>query len=257
MQTKKSVEPASRRNPGILFLEFSAIAIALIVALTPATARAQQQPDPYTTPQSQANVDLPAPPRGPLPDTLAIADGAALQVRSTGALSSDWNGDHSSFIGVLVQPVVVDGWVIARAGQYIVGEAARPGKNTDVSLTLNYLILADGELVRIQTAPTSAAAGLPPQSALTFHLAGSVSFPTASGHDAFRAVTANDYTDFPLGHAAVKIPYGYDPPCCVDQYGNGSFAGDGYGYNYYYGPGYFPAPIQIRYYGWHGQHFGW
>lgn len=256
MKTKKSVEPESRRNSKMLF-ELYAVAIALIVALTPAAARAQQPPDPYTTPQSQVNVDLPAPPRGPLPDTLAIADGSALQVRSTDVLSSDLIGDHRSFIGVLIQPVVADGWIIAPAGQYIVGEATRSGKNAGVSLKLNYLILVDGELVRIQTAPTTAAAGLPPQSMLTFHLTSSVSFATARGHDAFRAVTPNDYADFPLGHAAVKIPYGYDPPCCVDQYGNGAFAGDGYGYNYYYGPGYFPPPIQIRYYGWHGQHFGW
>jgi hypothetical protein len=181
----------------------------------------------------------------------------AIQVRTADYLSSEDDGNGAHFIGTLARPVVVDGWLVAHAGQYIVGEVASSDKNRGFELHLNQLILEDGELVRIQTAAVIAAKGTPPQSPLTFNLAKAVSFSTLRGRVAFRAVIAEDYTNFPLGSAPVQIPFGYDPPCCVDQHGYGAFAGDGYGYPYYYGAGYFPPPIQIRYYGWHGNRWGW
>ena len=37
----------------------------------------------------------------------------------------------------------------------------------------------------------------------------------------------------------------------------GAFKGDGYGYPYYYSAAYFPPPVAIAYYGWHGTRWGW
>ena len=184
-----------------------------------------------------------------------MPEGMAIQVRTTDYLSNSLDSGH--FIGVLFQPIVLDGWVVARAGQYIVGDMSNAGKKSAVQLSLSELMLADGEVLRIQTPAINASTETAPLALLTFNLAQAVSFTTTRGAVAFHAVSPEDYTNFPLGNAPVQLPYGYDPPCCVDQNGNGAFAGDGYGYPYYYGAGYFPPPIQIRYYGWHGTRWGW
>jgi hypothetical protein len=190
------------------------------------------------------------------PTTLSLSEGTSVHLRTTDYLSALNDGYGGQFIGVLVAPVVVDGWLVARAGQYIVGEAASGDKKT-VSLRLNQLILVDGGLVRIETSPVTAGLDTPPQSMLSFTLTKAATISRVRGRVTFRTVTAEDYTNFPLGNAPTKIPFGYDPPCCIDQHGYGQFAGDGYGYHYYYGAGYVPPPVQIRYYGWHGNRWGW
>jgi hypothetical protein len=192
-----------------------------------------------------------------VPSTLTLASGVQIHLRTADYLSTEDDGNGAHFIGVLVQPVVVDGWVVARAGQYIVGQISNSDKKSTLQLSLSQLILVDGNLVQIQTSVASMAKDAPPQSLLTLTLVTDATFSTTKGRVAFRAVTAADYSNFPLGNAPTKIPFGYDPPCCVDQHGYGQFAGDGYGYEYYYGAGYVPPPIQIRYYGWHGNRWGW
>jgi hypothetical protein len=196
-------------------------------------------------------------PQTTAPETLVLPEGLSLQVRTTDTFPSDEDGGGGHFIGVLVQPVVIDGWVAARAGQYIVGEVTPSDKKSTLQLRLDQLILVDGKLVRIQTAVVNVPGQTPPQTIFAFTLEKAVSISTARNKSAFVAVTPEDFTNFPLGNAAVKIPYGYDPPCCVDQHGYGAFTGDGYGYAYYYGVGYFPPPVEIRYYGWHGKRWGW
>jgi hypothetical protein len=115
----------------------------------------------------------PAPPPQPytrtrpanLPETLTIPAGTVIQVRTSDWLSSDHNKPGDEFIATLAQPIVVDGWVVMRRNQNIVGhvtDAKRAGRVKGVSrlqLDLSQLTLVDGQLVPVQTTLLNASAG--------------------------------------------------------------------------------------------------
>lgn len=138
----------------------------------------QDQPpvDPSAGPQMQAPPpsDQPAPAPAPrrygnaprtAPDPLTIPAGSVVQIRTSDWLSSDKNKKGDQFIGTLVNPVIVDGWVVARRGQTIVGQvtdAQRAGRVKGVSklqLDLNQLTLVDGQMLTVQTSLLNASAG--------------------------------------------------------------------------------------------------
>jgi hypothetical protein len=124
---------------------------------------------PAPTPQYQQ----PAPPpqtytrRRPenLPESLTIPAGTVIQVRASDWLSSDHNKPGDEFIATLAQPIVVDGWVVMRRNQNIIGhvtDAKRAGRVKGVSrlqLDLSQLTLVDGQLVPVQTTLLNASAG--------------------------------------------------------------------------------------------------
>src|SRR5580704_1623415 len=56
-----------------------------------------------------------------LPDALTIPAGTVIQVRTSDWLSSDRNKTGDEFIATLAQPIVVDGWVVMRRNQNIIG----------------------------------------------------------------------------------------------------------------------------------------
>lgn len=195
-----------------------------------------------------------------VPNALILASGTQLQLRTEDNLSA---GD-GHFIAVLVQPVVVDGWVVAKAGEYIVGDVAPVAQTASAAsaagfeLQISKFLLVDGRVVPLKTSPVRVDTNTPIHTHLTFALQQPLSISTASSRSAFRAVTHQDYINYPFGTGPVKIPPGYDPPCCLDANGVGAFAGDGYGYPYYYSAGYFPPPVVVEpYYGWHGKRWGW
>src|ERR1700728_1084697 len=71
-----------------------------------------------------------------LPDALTIAAGTVIQVRTSDWLSSDRNKTGDEFIATLAQPIVVDGWVVMRRNQNIIGhvtDAKRAGRVSGVS----------------------------------------------------------------------------------------------------------------------------
>jgi hypothetical protein len=122
---------------------------------------------PAPTPQSQQ----PAPPPyartrpANLPEALTIPAGTVIQVRTSDWLSSDRNKSGDEFIATLAQPIVVDGWVVMRRNQNIIGhvtDAKRAGRVKGVSklqLDLSQLTLVDGQLVPVQTTLLNASAG--------------------------------------------------------------------------------------------------
>src|SRR3984957_2820127 len=124
---------------------------------------------PAPTPQYQQ----PAPPlqtytrRRPenLPESLTIPAGTVIQVRASDWLSSDRNKPGDEFIATLAQPIVVDGWVVMRRNQNIIGhvtDAKRAGRVKGVSrlqLDLSQLTLVDGQLLPVQTTLLNASAG--------------------------------------------------------------------------------------------------
>jgi len=93
-----------------------------------------------------------------VPETITLDAGAVIQVRTTGWLSSDGNKLGDSVIMTLAQPLVVDGLVVARRGQTVIGRVAAAEKAgrakktpSKLAVALNQLTLVDGQLVDLQT----------------------------------------------------------------------------------------------------------
>jgi hypothetical protein len=124
---------------------------------------------PAPTPQYQQQVPPPQSyPRvrpANLPDALTIPAGTVIQVRTTDWLSSEKSQTGDVFIATLVQPLVVDGWVVMRRNQSIIGhvtdakKAPRGGGVSKLQLDLSQLTLVDGQLVPVQTTLLNASAG--------------------------------------------------------------------------------------------------
>ncbi len=126
--------------------------------LPPATAPQypQQAPPPQQYPRVRpAN----------LPDNLTIPAGTVIKVRTNDWLSSEKSQPGDVFIATLVQPIVVDGWVVMRRNQSIIGhvtaakKAPRGGGVSKLQLDLSQLTLVDGQLVPVQTTLLNASAG--------------------------------------------------------------------------------------------------
>jgi hypothetical protein len=92
-----------------------------------------------------------------LPETLTVPAGTIVLVRTNEFLSSDQNQIGDPFTAVLDQPIVVNGWVVARRGQTLVGKvkaAKKAGKIKGVSqlgIELTDLTVVDGSQVPILT----------------------------------------------------------------------------------------------------------
>jgi hypothetical protein len=121
-----------------------------------------QQPQPPSQPQDVQPQGQPAPQaqgqlnQGPPPQSLTIAAGTVIRVRVDEWLSSDHNLTGDSFSAVLAQPIVVDGWVVARRGQAQTGRVsvAKKGRFNEASqlgLDLSGLTLVDGQQLPLQT----------------------------------------------------------------------------------------------------------
>lgn len=116
--------------------------------------------------QQAASDQLPSSrPRSPLPDKLTIPAGTILLIRTNDFLSSDRNQIGDQFTAVLEQPVVVQGWVVARRGQTLIGQvkaAQKAGRVKGVSqlgLELTDLSVVSGQQVPILTELWKGSAG--------------------------------------------------------------------------------------------------
>ena len=130
--------------------------------------QAQPPDEPQTQPPPQA---APAE-RGTIaPATLRLAPGALLAVRVNQWLSSDRNHPGDTFSATLDQPLVVQGWVVARRGQTVLGrvgvaQKASQGKGVSrLGLEITELTLVDGEQLPVSTEMQQAAPSpVPPDS---------------------------------------------------------------------------------------------
>ena len=99
----------------------------------------------------------PPPPPANIPPQLTVAPGTFLTVRVNQLLSSDHNQAGDAFSASLVNPIVVNGIVVADRGQTIQGrvsEAQKAGRVSGTSrlgLELTDLSLVDGDQVPLQT----------------------------------------------------------------------------------------------------------
>jgi hypothetical protein len=131
----------------------------------------QNGPDrqaPNNQPQSQQ--PLPdqrqsAQPPSQLPDKLTIPAGTILLIRTNDFLSSDRNQLGDQFTAVLEQPIVVNGWVVARRGQTLIGQvkavqkAGRVKGVSQLGLELTDMTVVNGQRMPILTELWKGSAG--------------------------------------------------------------------------------------------------
>jgi len=92
-----------------------------------------------------------------VPVTLTIPLGTYITVEMADRLSSDGSRPDDAFTAILHQPIVVDGWVVARAGQPVMGRVVFAQKSgqvkgkSSIGIELGELILVDGQQIPIQT----------------------------------------------------------------------------------------------------------
>jgi hypothetical protein len=139
--------------------------VLALVTIRPAPSAAQQPED---TPQPSAGwrrIGEPESFAGALPrasllspsSQLALPAGAFVAVRVNEPLSSDHNQPGDRFTATLVQPLVVEGLVIARRGQIVGGRVADAGKagrvrgTSRLGLELTELSLVDGQQLPVRT----------------------------------------------------------------------------------------------------------
>ncbi|MFB3923736.1 MAG: hypothetical protein ACE145_18585 [Terriglobia bacterium] len=135
------------------------VLISTLIALPALAAQDEQEP-----PQPPEEGPAPTAPQpeapaayNPLPQALTLAAGTMISIRTSQYLSSDQNRPGDSFSAELQQPLVVDGWVVARRGQTVVGRvvtAQKAGRIKGVSqlgIELSQLVLVDGQQMPIRT----------------------------------------------------------------------------------------------------------
>jgi len=91
------------------------------------------------------------------PETLVLPAGTIITIEASELLSSNKQHAGDIFVGELQQPLVVDGWVVARPGQTVIGrvaEAKKAGRvkgKSKLSLVLQTLALVDGRQLPVET----------------------------------------------------------------------------------------------------------
>jgi len=92
-----------------------------------------------------------------VPDTITIPAGKVLFVRLNEPLSSDHSHAGDTFTATLDQPMVINGWVVARRGETLVGtvtNAKKAGRVKGVSqlgLELTDITVVDGQQLPVVT----------------------------------------------------------------------------------------------------------
>ncbi len=106
------------------------------------------------TPMSQA-----------VPPELVLPAGTLVMIRLTDPLSSDHNKVGDEFTAVLDQPLVAQGWVVARRGQTVIGRVAvaqKAGRVQGVSqlaVELSEVMIVDGRQIPVQSELVQSSAG--------------------------------------------------------------------------------------------------
>lgn len=90
----------------------------------------------------------------PAPATLTLPAGTMVTVRTTSFLASNRNKVGDAFTTVLDQPIVVNGFVVARRGQPVVGRvvvAKKEHEESQLGVVLASMTLVDGTQVPVRT----------------------------------------------------------------------------------------------------------
>ena len=133
---------------------------------TIAPTDSQDQRQPGSQPQQQPDEQVQGQPnQAVLPQTLTLPAGTVVRVRVDEWVSTDRNVTGDSFSAVLDQPIVVNGWVVARRGQAqtgrvsLVKKGGHGGAASQLGLELPELTLVDGQQLSLQTQLFQTSAG--------------------------------------------------------------------------------------------------
>lgn len=152
-------------NNGKLNCLQTAVAIALTLCLSSWPAWAGQEPEgedaapeapseQTAAPESSSNAESSY---RQVPETLTLPAGTLITIRTSQYLSSSKNHPGDTFSAELEQPIVTDGWVLARWGQTVLGRvvaAKKAGRIKGVSqlgVELSRLVLVDGQQIPVST----------------------------------------------------------------------------------------------------------
>jgi hypothetical protein len=122
-----------------------------------------QGTDPNAAPP--AGQQAAAPQAAPVPGTLTVPAGVVVSVRTQSWLTTDHNKKGDTFTATLDQPIVADGYVVARRGQTVYGTVTLSDKGgrihgvSQLGLALGQMTLVDGQQVSLQTQATDSKAG--------------------------------------------------------------------------------------------------
>jgi len=136
-----------------------------------------------------------------LPPSLVLPAGTVITVRTTDWLSSDSSRPSDTFTVTIEQPVVVDGWVVARRGQMAIGAVAvaqKAGRVHGVSqlgVHLAGLTLVDGQQLALDSQLVQYSGG-------TSHGADAVAIGGTSGFGAMLGAIAGGGAGAGIGAAA-------------------------------------------------------
>jgi hypothetical protein len=125
----------------------------------------QSEQDAAVGPPPSENSAAPPAPYAEAPPELTIPAGTFVTVRLMGSLSSDINQQGDGFSATLEQPIVVDGWVVARRGQIAVGsvvqvqKAGRVKGVSSMGVALSDLPVVDGRQLAVQSQLVQTSAG--------------------------------------------------------------------------------------------------
>ncbi len=160
----------SGKKKTLLVTAGAALAFAVSLATLPVLAGQDQAPPEYNQqatdqapPQDAPEASPPA--YRPVPPKIVLPAGTIITVRTSQFLSSDKNHPGDIFSAELAQPVIVDGWVVARRGQSVLGRVAvaqKAGRIKGVSqlgIELTNLVLVDGQQLPIRTQLMQTSAG--------------------------------------------------------------------------------------------------
>lgn len=131
---------------------------------TPQSTAQAQNPEPVDRSGAQGDAygqqpvgpQRTAPPAYGLPAQLTLKAGTFVNLRINQMLSSDKNHAGDTFSAVLIQPIIVDGVVVAPRGQIVYGRVAEAekthgGKDSRLGLELTSITLADGTQAPVQS----------------------------------------------------------------------------------------------------------
>ena len=156
----RNAKASSWLSPGAV----CALTLALLLSAMP-TAAFQDEGDEPGPPTRQAadnrgapnSEDSQPPEYHPVPSSLTLPAGTIITVRVSQMLSSDNNVVGDGFTAELQKPLVVEGWVVARRGQTVLGrvgvaqKAGRIKGTSQLGLELSNLVLVDGQQLPIRT----------------------------------------------------------------------------------------------------------
>jgi len=124
-----------------------------------------QNNDPNAGPANGAQQAPPPAAAAPVPATLTVPAGTMVAVRTQNWLTTDHSKKGDTFTATLDQPIVADGYVVARRGQTVYGTVTLSDKGgrihgvSQLGLALGQLTLVDGQQVSLQTEASNSKAG--------------------------------------------------------------------------------------------------